>query len=318
MQPVVNITIPTYNRDWSITHSLECAIGQDYSHTTITIIDDGSTDSTSNKIHDVLNHPRITYIKLAKNVGIGQVRNLSLLLSRYDALMGLDADDQMPYDAISKKVKALLTPIPKPSDIDQATTAKHFDYTNHIIYTQCHYQQALGKFKNTGTIDFLLHDIHPNLFFPNEAYRDHFIHTNSGLHSKKVFQTLGGYLPLRQMEDTEHRTRTILYGFNVRLLQEPLYVYYRSHDSITREKIAHTDNTPWLETAKFITDRIQQMKTILDPDQFRQQFTVPLDLTSLEIETITNAHLLTLNQDIPATPETLDWARTQLSRFTHS
>ena len=46
--PLVSIIIPTFNRGWILTEAIDSVLSQDFSDYELIVVDDGSTDNTSN------------------------------------------------------------------------------------------------------------------------------------------------------------------------------------------------------------------------------------------------------------------------------
>lgn len=62
-QPSFTLFMPVYNdENWVLT-SIESLLTQDYPHWQLIIINDGSTDKTAEKIHNLLPHPQIVYLE---------------------------------------------------------------------------------------------------------------------------------------------------------------------------------------------------------------------------------------------------------------
>lgn len=89
-----SFVIPSYNSAAWLAHAVNSARKQDYANLEIVVVDDGSTDSTP-KLMDFLckSDARIKYIKLDKNVGRSEARNIGNSTATGDFIMVLDADD---------------------------------------------------------------------------------------------------------------------------------------------------------------------------------------------------------------------------------
>lgn len=88
--PLVSIVIPTYNRAELVTQAIVSALQQDYKPIEIIVIDDGSTDETSEQISKFGN--RVNYWK-TKNNGQSAARNFGVHLAKADFIAFLDDDD---------------------------------------------------------------------------------------------------------------------------------------------------------------------------------------------------------------------------------
>ena len=110
----VSIIIPTFNREKFITRSIKSVLNQTYKNIEVIVVDDGSKDKTflvMKKIKD----KRIKYIKLNRNTGGSNARNIGIknALGKYIAFQ--DSDDQFYPDKIEKQLRNIIN---KKSDLD--------------------------------------------------------------------------------------------------------------------------------------------------------------------------------------------------------
>lgn len=89
--PKVSVIIPTYNRARYIGDSIRSVLFQTYRNFEIIVVDDGSTDDTTNVI-EAISDPRLRYIQ-QENRGRSKARNLALSLARGTFITFLDSDD---------------------------------------------------------------------------------------------------------------------------------------------------------------------------------------------------------------------------------
>jgi len=87
---VVSVIIPTYNRAKDCLSSVRSVLGQTYANVEIIVIDDGSTDETSESLFS-FDH-RIKYIR-QENSGVSAARNTGLAAATGDYIAFLDSDD---------------------------------------------------------------------------------------------------------------------------------------------------------------------------------------------------------------------------------
>lgn len=103
---LVSIIIPVYNGEKYIADTIQSVIGQTYKNWELIIVDDGSTDNTSNVVKQ-FNDSRISYIK-KNNTGVSDTRNLGAMISNGEILCFLDADDIWLPENLEKKVEKLI------------------------------------------------------------------------------------------------------------------------------------------------------------------------------------------------------------------
>ncbi len=104
-----SIITPTYNRAHTIERAIDSILRQSYQNFEMIIIDDGSTDNTSEIVEKYLNDPRIRYIGPNKNGGVNVARNIGLKNVSKDSewVTFLDSDDEFFPDALEKMKKTL-------------------------------------------------------------------------------------------------------------------------------------------------------------------------------------------------------------------
>lgn len=117
--PKVNIIIANHNYGQWIKKSIASAIYQDYKNFIITVIDDGSTDNsiekieqisnakfTDNKIETLIDNVPFIAIKLDSATGPSNARNIAIhnTINFTDIFAILDADDEMMPNKISRCV----------------------------------------------------------------------------------------------------------------------------------------------------------------------------------------------------------------------
>ena len=97
MNDLISVIIPTYNRQHIILDAIESVENQSYINWEIVVVDDCSTDQTS----DILqNRDNINYIKLEKNKGNAGARNVGVKISKGKYIVFLDSDDRMKKNCL--------------------------------------------------------------------------------------------------------------------------------------------------------------------------------------------------------------------------
>ncbi len=104
--PKVSVVIPTYNRAHVVGRAVQSVLHQTYQNFEIIIVDDGSTDGTSERVA-LFHDPRLFYVRLEENCGCGAARNMGIEASRGDYVAFLDSDDEWLPEKLEKQVRLL-------------------------------------------------------------------------------------------------------------------------------------------------------------------------------------------------------------------
>lgn len=111
--PNVSVIIPTYNRKKLLLEAVRTCLDQTYKDLEIIIVDDGSTDETSQLVRQMLEGDwygeRIIYVQ-QKNRGASSARNRGLEFARGDYIQFLDSDDLLLPTKIAKQINELESP----------------------------------------------------------------------------------------------------------------------------------------------------------------------------------------------------------------
>jgi glycosyltransferase involved in cell wall biosynthesis len=113
--PKVTVFIPVFNREHYIGDAIESILAQTFSDFEILLVDDGSTDSSTEKIRS-FSDPRIRLVCNEKNLGIPKTRNKGVELARGQYMAMLDSDD-LAYPHRLKKQVAFLDNHPEYAQI---------------------------------------------------------------------------------------------------------------------------------------------------------------------------------------------------------
>jgi len=104
--PLVSVLMPVYNGERYIQHAIRSVLRQTYAHFELVIIDDGSTDSTRDRISE-LNDSRIVLVISSRNRGISASRNAGLEHAKGDYVAWLDSDDISVPTRLARQVAFL-------------------------------------------------------------------------------------------------------------------------------------------------------------------------------------------------------------------
>lgn len=103
-EPLVSVIIPTYNRAGKVCDAIKSALNQTYKNVQILVVDDGSTDTTS----EIVNlFPEVEYIQ-QKHAGQGAARNNGLKNAKGAIIANLDSDDIWNPTFLSECVEKIL------------------------------------------------------------------------------------------------------------------------------------------------------------------------------------------------------------------
>jgi len=91
--PMVSVVIPTFNRALMTCRAIQSVFNQSFNNYEIIVVDDGSTDNTSEVIKKKWNG-KITYIRYQNNKGGSYARNIGIKKSRGRYIAFLDSDDE--------------------------------------------------------------------------------------------------------------------------------------------------------------------------------------------------------------------------------
>ena len=103
---MISVIIPTYNREGVLMRSIESVLNQTYEDFELLVMDDCSTDSTTEMVAS-LEDPRIRYHRLDKNSGQGTARNIGVGLAKGDIIAFQDSDDVWRPRKLEKQLAAM-------------------------------------------------------------------------------------------------------------------------------------------------------------------------------------------------------------------
>ena len=103
-EPLVSITIFSYNQASYIRAAIDSVINQTYQNLEIIITDNGSTDGTKEIIEEYLSDPRIIFLDYPANINASMLQNKANTLSSGKYIGILYGDDYYLLDKIQKQV----------------------------------------------------------------------------------------------------------------------------------------------------------------------------------------------------------------------
>lgn len=210
---LVTVVIPCFNAGELLREAVASALDQDHAELEVVVVDDGSTDATTQAVLKELPGPRVRVIHQA-NAGPATARNTAIRAARGEYILPLDADDR--FD---------------PTYAGKALAAMQADPRVGIVYCDA------MKFGAESGIWRL------PAFSLEEMAVDNVIFCSS-LFRKADWETVGGYREsLRHgMEDYEFWLRVLSLGREVVKLPEPLFFYRIQARSRTTEFMGDRPN----------------------------------------------------------------------------
>lgn len=102
MNPMISFVVPVYNVELYLEECLNSIVTQDYANKELILVDDGSTDGSSDICEKFAE--KYDYIKIIrqKNSGLSAARNQGLLASNGEYVLFVDSDDYIEVGAVSK------------------------------------------------------------------------------------------------------------------------------------------------------------------------------------------------------------------------
>lgn len=213
MTPLVTVIIPAYNHEAFVVEAIESVLSQSCKDFELLIIDDGSTDSTLERIRS-FSDPRITVL-VQENRGAAAALNRGLNEAKGRYISVLNSDDCYHLDrlqVLSEKLKNNPQVQLVVTGIDVINSAGQKEEAEWL-------ERGLDYYRRSGTVFYAV-------------IRDNFTCTTSNFFFRReLLEKTGFFLPLRYCHDLDFILQASLYG-EVCCLNEVL-LDYRVHGSNT-------------------------------------------------------------------------------------
>jgi teichuronic acid biosynthesis glycosyltransferase TuaG len=241
MTESVAIVIPCYNCSGTLVSAIDSIINQSFQVDEIVVVDDSSVDS--DKIERICNlYDCVRYIKNKKNLGLAGSRNIGIWSINSDIVAFLDADDQYH----KKKIETQLRYLHKGNAV--STTVKR-----------------VGK-ESLADVNVNVNS-NPGVKIFNSPYQNLFFNRLTGSSLMAYTSTLkrvGGYdADLRSVEDFDLWIRLLNSDIKVLSIKSPLYLYYDTEGSLSKDSIAIWKSTV-IVIKKFISCRSLHLGGIIE------------------------------------------------------
>jgi len=105
--PLVSVIVTTYNRSSLVLETIDSILSQTYQNLELIIVDDGSTDNTSEVVNSVIDS-RIIYIKTENYGGPARPRNIGIRKAKGIYIAFCDDDDIWVSDKLENQLNYLV------------------------------------------------------------------------------------------------------------------------------------------------------------------------------------------------------------------
>lgn len=104
---MISVIIPAFNREKTIERAVRSVLNQTYSDVEVIVVDDGSTDNTSDVVKSIVDD-RLIYHALDKNSGACIARNKGIAMAKGDYIAFQDSDDEWLENKLEIQLKKML------------------------------------------------------------------------------------------------------------------------------------------------------------------------------------------------------------------
>lgn len=220
----ISVIIPAYNVDKYIEACLDSIIAQTYNELEILVINDGSTDTTFDKIRQYANNDkRIKIINHEQNKGNGIGRNEAIKQANGDYILFVDSDDTIEKNTIEILLHKALE-----------------DDSDAVIYG--HRQIAIKRGKERSNIEFLpdrelaqmnREDLYTRFLLQKSGLFiqpwKYFVKRSVLIENNIEFDSSGIYF-----EDIIYSSKLLFFINKLSVIERSLYNYYTRKGSITK------------------------------------------------------------------------------------
>ncbi len=106
ISPLVSVVITTFNREQTLTRSINSVLSQTFKNFEIIVVDDGSADGTRNLLSDYIGKEQIRYF-YQNNKGAGAARNLGIKKAKGKYIAFQDSDDEWLPEKLVRQVEKI-------------------------------------------------------------------------------------------------------------------------------------------------------------------------------------------------------------------
>lgn len=218
---MLSIIVPVFNTEKYVARCLNSLINQSINEIEIIVINDGSPDHTYDIVKTFLSNPKIKYVDLKNNNGVGYARNIGLgqAIGKYIAFV--DSDDWVDLDLYQMMCSSLEK---THSDICVCGVKNEW---NNFLSTTTRYKYIYPNVINSSqAIDLLAKNTRNNFYLSpvvwNKVYRRDLLINN------KI-----KFIDNSYWEDDIFTIKVLAKSNKISFVPEVFYHYYHRDDSIT-------------------------------------------------------------------------------------
>ena len=104
-EPLVSVIIPAYNSEETIERAVWSVLDQDYENLEVVVVDDGSTDETSDIVREMMGEDERVRLLRKPNGGVSAARNDGIRAAFGEWFVTLDADDYVDQGMLRRLVE---------------------------------------------------------------------------------------------------------------------------------------------------------------------------------------------------------------------
>jgi len=233
--PLVTIYMPLYNAEKFVLRSINSIKNQTYKNVEVILINDGSSDKTTEIIEKEFSKEKKIRIYHQSNKGLNTTNNVALRLANGKYITRLDPDDILCNNAIEELVKVL--------EDDKDAGLVYPDY-----YIVDEYDNIISRVFNEPIEDRVMMDRAP--------------HGACTLFRADILRQLGGYYDSFRCQDGYDIWLKFIKKHKPRNINKPLFRYTRHENNLTNDKEKILE-TRYSIQKKYYDENISSTKKVL-------------------------------------------------------
>ncbi|EOP57452.1 MULTISPECIES: glycosyltransferase family 2 protein [Bacillus cereus group] len=239
----VSVVMAVYNGEKFIQEAIDSILSQTYEHYELIIVNDASTDNTSNLLDEIVD-PRVRIIHLSSNQGAAQALNIGIEHAKGDWIAIHDADDISVPKRLEIQVDYLLEHLQL---VAVGSWIKCIPGDNQLSEGDLYFESGRNWFRENSQIASSLYQGCP-------------LTHGSVMFSRSAYITAGKYdANLKIAYDYDLWTRLITLG-PIENVPEVLYHYRRYDDSLSNKNMHETVKELFYSFSKYVRNTIHRNK----------------------------------------------------------